>query len=162
MTSLQRIGAEVLGGFILLGIFVGLWMHHDTTQRALGAATCYATVTETKKQAADEQEKKDIAYSEQLATDRAASELRIQDLLAAGPVRTPIILHDGSLYTCPVASATKADDVHPASGGVEQGSGGHDIRPEVEAFKLRYEKVLTKCQQDLDDWPVTVKSSSTH
>lgn len=153
MTSLQRLLAEVIGGLLLLCLFIGLWVHHDTTQRALGAATCYATVTETKQQAQNEQKEKDLKYAEQLATDHASYEERIATLSSMPAIRTPIILHDGSLYTCPAASNAQAGDVHPQGGSTQPGPGDRDIRSGIESFKLRYEGILAKCQQDLDDWP---------
>jgi hypothetical protein len=50
------------------------------------------------------------------------------------------------------APASEAGSAHPAPGGTDEGR-RRDIRPQIEAFKLKYETALAECRAEDAQWP---------
>lgn len=48
--------------------------------------------------------------------------------------------------------AASTDSAHPALGGTDDGR-RRDIRPQVEALKLKYETALAECRSVIAQWP---------
>src|SRR6266852_3414823 len=48
MTSLQRLGIEIVAALILVACFVGWWKLHNNTEQQIGAQQCIEHTTETK------------------------------------------------------------------------------------------------------------------
>lgn len=49
-------------------------------------------------------------------------------------------------------SAASTDSAHPSPGGSDDGR-RRDIRPQLEAFKLKYETALAECRSVIAQWP---------
>lgn len=156
MDPITRLYAEIGGGALLIAIGIGLWTHHDSVQQAKGAATCYQKVTETQYKASEDAKTREIEYQAQLQSAKTQHDKDIDTLLhPASPITTPVWVYNAGA-ACPSNSsgqAPKADDVHTNSSGDEQGSGRRDIRPGLEAFKVRYGRSLLGCKEVLADWP---------
>lgn len=148
---LSRIEIEIIGALLLIGFFVGLWMHHDSVEQTQGAAKCNASVAEAQKLGQQHAEQVAADYELQLA----AAKVTLDETPLAKPVSTPVFV----CLPTPVrpaatgATPSKAEDVHTDSAGDGGRSGERDIRPGLEAFKLRYGTILKNCQYDLDVWP---------
>lgn len=50
------------------------------------------------------------------------------------------------------AAAASTGSAHPAPGDADAGR-GRDIRPQIEAFKLKYETSLAECRSVIAQWP---------
>lgn len=89
---------------------------------------------------------------------RSADAKRTQDMervnAAIDLEHTPVyVVRGGSPSGCPVpAAAAQAGSRAPGAGGAEPGA-GKDIRPDLNAYKKRVEKVVSDCRNALDKWP---------
>lgn len=92
----------------------------------------------------------------QAITDRAAETQHDKTIesLPARVVRTPVFLRGpGEICSDPAPGGeAKASSDDPGGRRIEQGSGG-DIRPAIEAFKLKYETALADCRRLDAEWP---------
>lgn len=59
------------------------------------------------------------------------------------------------------APATSPDSAHPAPGGTDTGR-GRDIRPQLEALKLKYETALAECRSVIAQWPAPAPELNAH
>lgn len=131
---------------------VGLWMHHDRVEQEKGAAVCQAKVTETKAQADAEAQGRYADYELQRREAQQAHDEALRKIPPA--LTTPIIVRlPGALCSNTPGLLPEAGGVHSNSGGNGSGSGERDVRPGIEAFKMRYGASLLDCQQVLDNWP---------
>lgn len=92
----------------------------------------------------------------QAINDNAAETAHDQtvEALPARVVRTPVFLRAPG-DVCPdrvpgTQAQTRGD--HPAGGGAQRGGGG-DLRPAIEALKVKYETVLADCRRLDAEWP---------
>lgn len=150
--TMARIYVELGVGLLLVTIASALWVHHDHVEQAKGATECQAKVTETQSKAENDATARALAYSLQQKEDQAKHDKALRNLPPT--ISTPVIVRLGG-SVCPNApgSLPQADDVHSNSSGDGQGPGERNIRPGLEAFKMRYGKSFLDCQQVLDDWP---------
>jgi hypothetical protein len=92
----------------------------------------------------------------QAINDNAAETAHDQTIeaLPARVVRTPVFLRaPGDLCPDRVPSPqAQTSGQHPASGGAESGRGG-DLRPAIEALKVKYETALADCRRLDAEWP---------
>jgi len=148
----DRLYAELVGAALIIIVGIGLWVHHNDVEQAKGAAECQAKVTETQDRANADAKERNAAYELQLLeADKAKA-----DALATLPpaIHTPVFVHlPGTLCPDAPGSVSQADSVHPDPRGNGSGPGERDIRPGVEAFKMRYGKSLLDCQNILSKWP---------
>jgi hypothetical protein len=148
----DRLYAELAGAALLIIIGVGLWIHHDDVEQTKGAAECQAKVTETQGVADTEAKARNAQYDLQLAQAQKERDEAYKNLPPA--IHTPVFVRlPGTICPDAPGSAPKADSVHPDTTGNGSGSGDRDIRPGIEAFKVRYSQSLLDCQQILNDWP---------
>lgn len=71
---------------------------------------------------------------------------------AIGRQHTPIFVRS-SPSVCPVSSSTSTPSSQStAKGGTNQGS-GTDLRPQINAFEIDYEKHFADCRKVLESWP---------
>lgn len=148
---LSRLEIEIIGALVLLALITGLWIHHDSTEQAKGFASCEAKVTETQDLARKHAAQLSADYELQLIQAKAKSDATP----LPATIYSPVLVRVPGTKVCTgtTTSVPQADDVHPNSGGNGPGSGERDIRPGLEAFKVRYGNAFKACQQDLDDWP---------
>jgi hypothetical protein len=91
----------------------------------------------------------------QAINDNAAEKAHDEDLEAI-PLH---IRHDPVFVRLPAqdcrvpAAQTKTGGNDPGKGGVQPGSGERDIRPAIEALKIKYETVLADCRRLDAEWP---------
>lgn len=148
---MDRLYAELAGAALLIVIGVGLWFHHDGVMIAKGAAECQAKVTETRDDADKDARARTSQYELQLAQAQKERDEAYKNL--PPPIHTPVFVRlPGAICPDAPGSASKAEGMHPNSSGNGPGSGERDIRPGVEAFKMRYSQSLLDCQQILNDW----------
>lgn len=154
MLGINRTWWEVIIGLLALSSVVGLWVYHDSAERKIGAATCQAAVTQTKREAAADATAKAAEYELQVAEANA----KLKDTIAAlpPPINQPLVLQYGAICGSTVPAPAKTANTNPVAPGTKQGPGGRDIRPELEVFKLKYETALAQCQANLDKWPTGV------
>lgn len=152
MDPLTRLYSEIGGAILIVAVGIGLWVHHDTVEQAKGAATCYQKVTETQYKASSDAKDRELNYQAQLAQAKKDKDDALANLPA--PIRTPVFVRvPGTVCSSSPGQAPKADSVHTDAGGNGQGSGVSDIRPGLEAFKVRYGRSLLDCKEVLADYP---------
>lgn len=145
-----KIGAGVFlaallacGGWYFRGLKADAVLSAD--HAAMAKATADALIAQ--RNDADAQAKTD-------STAEAAHDKTIE-ALPARVVHTPVWLRaPGELCADPVPGAQgKAAGVDPASRPTVPGPRGVDIRPGIEAFKLKYETALADCRRLDAEWP---------
>lgn len=72
--------------------------------------------------------------------------------------RAPVYVMRNPARACPVSvAAGEASRPPPGTGGADQGSGDDrqsiDLRPQLNAFELKYETLVADCRAALDQWP---------
>jgi hypothetical protein len=148
----NRTLAEALGALVLIvGMYLA-WIHHDHAEQAIGEHTCEARLTITKLQAETAAAAQEAKYQTLIAKPAEAQHAKD---LAAIPLRivsTPIWLHDGQICAGTVPRLPEASGSDSAGGGAIEGP-GRDIRPLIEALKVKYETVLADCRRLDSEWP---------
>lgn len=82
----------------------------------------------------------------------------LASLHAPAPDKPPVWLCDAApsprraVLSSPAAST---DSSHPSPGGSDDGR-RRDIRPQLEAFKLKYETALAECRSVIAQWPKVI------
>ena len=147
---LTRLQIEIAVSVLLTTIFVTLWVHHDHVEQNIGQHSCEAKLTETKAQMESAAAVVAAKYQETIS---AAQKQHEDDIRRLPVISTPIILHDHTICAGPAPSLPATESVPPNVGGTKPGLGDRDIRPTVEAFKLRYETALADCRLALSEWP---------
>jgi hypothetical protein len=67
--------------------------------------------------------------------------------------RAPVFLRSGPPSQCPVPNnPTKTSDQGTTTGSTDNRP-GKDLRPDINAFELKYESAFLDCQTVLDQWP---------
>jgi len=137
--------ALIVGAYIWLGV-------HDRAQQAIGEARCQAKMAQALSQAKQEQDAAQAAYSAKMEAINAQYQQELA-AISGRVVYRPIWLHDGQVCAGAMPSApTEAGDPHPGAGGTVSGP-GTDIRPQLEAFKAKYETALAECRRLDRAWP---------
>jgi hypothetical protein len=91
----------------------------------------------------------------QAKTDQTAEAQHDQTIesLPARVVRTPVWLRAPGDVCPAVPIPPQAAGHDPGSGGVQPGPGERDIRPGLEALKIKYETALADCRRLDAEWP---------
>jgi hypothetical protein len=96
------------------------------------------------------------AAQAQAINDNAAEKTHDQDLEAI-PLHIrhdPVFVRVPSTTSCPMSGTeAKASSNDPIKPGVQSGSGERDIRPGLEALKVKYETALADCRRLDAEWP---------
>lgn len=150
---LSRLEMEIVSALIFVVLFAGLWVHHDSAEQKKGFNTCEQKVTDTRAQAAEHDAQLTSQYEQQVQDAQHASDLVPLPVPRTTPVYIGMSEPATPICTRGTASVPKAEDVLSNSNGDGGRPGERDIRPGLEAFKVRYGNQLKACQLTLDDWP---------
>ena len=153
MTTLERIGLEILGGMLAIGAVLLWWNLHNRTEQKLGAAACIQTTTIDHTEA-----KKDVA------TDQAAAavdvnavvqgyETKVLSLSRANDDLSRRLLASGSICPGGMPNPRGTPGAKPTDAGL---SGGQSEAAEGSPAGLRadLDAVLAACER-LPDIGVT-------
>lgn len=147
MTPLVRLYCEIGAFTILVGIFYG----YNRYEQNIGYQRCEQKIEDA--QAIQAAKLINEQKNHQLQTDEAERNADYEKHHLPPVIHSSIILHNGQICTGPVPVLPASISLPTPDGSAEQGSRGRDIRPGIEAFKLRYETALIDCRKTLADWP---------
>ena len=156
MTTLEKSLIGLVVFLVTSGALAAWWAYHNHAEQKIGAQACIQATTVTKATAAadvnqnlaDYQTNQAKPAEAQHEQDIAAIDLRV--------IHTPVLVHDGAICASPVPGASQgagANGAPPSPGGTVGGAGGVDIRPALEAFKAKLEKIVADDRQIDADWP---------
>lgn len=142
MTSLQRIGLEILGVILLCGGFVTWWSVHNHQEQKIGAQACIQATTETKQTAVDSNAEDAKAQAIVLQQKVATYEQQMGDL-QRGNADLVQRLHDSTVRAGAVrhSGSAAAGDLCPIE--LPAGQSGP-----VDAIAAAETRVFNDCDQD--------------
>lgn len=145
---------KIGGAALLLAIAAGAGYHFGGLASKTALEADHAAMAKVATDALLAQRSQAAAQAITDNTAEAAHDKTIESL-PARVIRTPVFLRAPGDVCPDVVPATQAQTggADPAGRAAEQGSGEHDLRPALEAFKLKYETVLADCRRLDVEWP---------
>lgn len=121
MTTLERIGAEILGGIFLIAGVLLWWNLHNRTEQRLGAAQCIQTTTVDKTQAAAAVVTTEAAQAVDINAVVKAYDAKVADLSARNDDLAGRLLASGAVRASRVPDPGSAAGAKPAEPRLSDG-----------------------------------------
>jgi len=144
VTSLERLGAEILAAVLLTGAFIGWWQLHNDTEQKIGAEHCLISTTEVKTEVAEDNSGLVAAHAAQLTQVVAVYEQKLLDSAGAN-ADLARRLHDNGVRQSAAPGPRSAACDGPPNRGLPAGESPADPGPRITADTAA---VLDACDAD--------------
>jgi hypothetical protein len=121
MTALQRIGAEIIGGLVLIAAVLIWWNVHNRTEQKLGAAACIQSTTIDKTEAHTDVAKDQAAAAVDINAVVAGYETKVLSLSRSNDDLARRLSTSGAVCPSRVSDPGRAASANAADAGLAGG-----------------------------------------
>jgi hypothetical protein len=144
MTTLERIGLEILGGLAAIAAVILWWNLHNRAEQKIGATACIQTTTIDKTTAAAGAVKDEAAGAADINAVIRGYDAKVTSLSAANDDLARRLSDSGAICPGPVRDSRSAAGAKPADAGLPGGK-GEAAAGSAELIRADLAAVLTAC-----------------